>query len=375
MKKYLFFFLIIFCPVFFVSQIFALSPEEAAKQAEIDALINKIAELGKQKNTLSSQIVSMDSQIKLTTLKISQTEDQIVALTNKISRLEVSLDSLAVVLGKRIVETYKKGSLDPFSLLFSSNKFSDFVSRYKYLKVMQAHDRQLLFSMEETKTSYDDQKAEIEKLKAKLESQKTSLARQKKDKENLLAVTKNDEKNYQALLNKALAEIASLKRFSQDNPGGILPPQQSPDGWYYSQRDERWATKTIGYSQETILDVGCLISDIAMVFTYYGDKKTPADIAGNTSYFFSQTAYILRPWPTPSGKNYVELSDMGAVDGELSAGRPVIVHLNLGGDGHFIVLKKKEGDDYIMHDPWYGYDKKLKDFYTLAAIDKRVVFK
>jgi peptidoglycan hydrolase CwlO-like protein len=374
MKKYLLFLIIFLCSLVFASRIFAQTTVES-KQAEIDALINKIAELGKQKNTLSSQIISMDSQIKLTTLKISQTEDQITTLTNKISRLEVSLDSLAVVLGKRIVETYKKGSLDPFSLLFSSSKFSDFVSRYKYLKVMQAHDRQLLFSMEETKTSYDDQKAEIEKLKATLESQKIVLARQKKDKENLLVVTKNDEKNYQALLNKALAEIASLKRFSQDNPGGILSPQQSPDGWYYSQRDERWATKTIGNSQETILDVGCLISDIAMVFTFYGDRKTPADIAGNTSYFFSHTAYILRPWPSPSGKSYVELSDMGTVDGELSAGRPVIVHLNLGGDGHFIVLKKKEGDDYIMHDPWYGYDKKFKDFYTVAAIDKRVVYK
>lgn len=376
MKK---FFLIL---LFFSSLLFITYPLRAqttdqitAKQTEIDELIKKIDELGKQKNTLSSQILFMDSQIKLTTLKISQTEDQIAVLTDKISRLEVSLDSLAEILNKRIAATYKKGFIDVFSLFFSSQKFSDFISRYKYIKVMQAHDRKLLFSMEETRTNYDDQKQEVEKLKAKLESQKVSLAQQKKDKENLLIVTKNDEKKYQELLKKALAEIASLKRFSQENKGGILPPQQSPDGWFYSQRDERWASKTIGYSQETIYDVGCLISDVAMLFTFYGDKKTPADIASNTSYFFTQTAYLLQPWPTPAGKTYVELSNMSAVDEELSAGRPVIVHLNLGGDGHFIVLKKKEGDDYIIHDPWYGYDKKLKDYYTVAAIDKRVVFK
>lgn len=181
-------------------------------QNQINELERKLVDLGKQKNTLSSQIVSMDSQIKLTTLKIAQTQEEIDVLTQKIGRLEVSLDSLAKVLGKRIAETYKKAKIDSISLIFSTQKFTDLLNKYKYLKVLQLHDRKLMLSMEETKVNYDDQKAEVEKLKAKLESQKKLLAQQKKDKENLLIVTKNDEKKYQQLLAQAYAEKAALER-------------------------------------------------------------------------------------------------------------------------------------------------------------------
>lgn len=214
MRKFLLILLfLVFCFSLFSSVSWSQTSDSiSSKQAEIDDLVRKLAELDKQKNTLSSQIASMDTQIKLTTVKISQTQEQINVLTEKIGRLEISLDSLAKILGKRIAETYKKAKIDPISLLFSSQKFADFLTRYKYLKVMQTHDRKLMFSMEETRTNYDDQKKEVELLKAKMENQKKVLAQQKKDKENLLAVTKNDEKKYQQLLAQAYAEKAALEQ-------------------------------------------------------------------------------------------------------------------------------------------------------------------
>lgn len=370
MKKFLFIFLLLLS-VSAPSLTYSVDATQEQLEKEIADLTQKVADLQSQGKTLSTQISYMDNQVKLTTLKITQTESQISDLSEKIGRLEVSLDQMAFVVEKRISATYKKGALDPISLFFSSSKFSDFVSRYKYLKVIQTHDKKILYAMETTRTNYDEQKQAVEALKKKLDAQKILLAKQKKDKENLLVVTQNDEKKYQELLKKALADIASLKRFSQDNKGGILPPQQSPDGWFYSQRDERWAQQMIGGSSETIYDVGCLISDIAMISTFYGDRKTPSDIAANSSYFFSTTAYMNYPWPSVAGKSYSSLSNASAMDSELSAGRPVIAHLTLGGDGHFIVIKKKDGDDYLIHDPWYGYDKKFKDFYSLGSIDFR----
>jgi len=216
MKKWLgivifiFFLTSLLCPSFSFSQ----TPQEQyqAKQKEIEELEKKIAELQQTEKTLSSQITYMNSQIKLTSLKISQTEEQIATLTEKIGRLEVSLDSLAQVLGRRIAATYKKGSIDSLALFFSSKRFSEFVVRFKYLKVMQIHDRKLLLSMEETRTNYDEQKTEIEKLKEKLESQKRLLAQQKKDKEYLLGVTRNDEKRFREMLAAARAEATAIER-------------------------------------------------------------------------------------------------------------------------------------------------------------------
>jgi len=214
MKK-IHFFLGLFLFLFLIpSFVFSQNPEDQykTKQKEIEELETKISDLQRQQKTLSGQISYMDSQIKLTGLKITQTEGQIAALSQKIGRLEVSLDSLAQVLRKRIAATYKKADIDPVALFFSSQKFSDFITRYQYLKVIQIHDRKLLLAMEETRTNYDEQKKEEESLKEKLENQKKLLARQKQDKEYLLAVTKADEKRFREMLTAARAEQAAIER-------------------------------------------------------------------------------------------------------------------------------------------------------------------
>ena len=144
-----------------------------ALRDEIIELEAKLDELGEKRTTLSAEISYMEGQIKVTALKISQTEEQIKMLTEKIGRLEVSLDHLAILLNRRIVETYKKADIDALVLFFSSDQFSDFINRYKYLKVIQANDRRLLFAMETTRTDYDDQRQEEEALKEKLEKQQS----------------------------------------------------------------------------------------------------------------------------------------------------------------------------------------------------------
>lgn len=190
----------------------SLNEQFQAKQKEIEELEKKISELETQEKTLSGQIGYMNSQIKLTSLKINQTEEEIISLSTKISQLEVSLDSLASLLRKRIVATYKKGEIDPIAFFLSSRGFSEFVTRYKYLKVIQLNDKKLLINMEETRTNYDDQKTEIEKLKEKLELQKNRLDQQKKDKEYLLSVTRADEKRFREMLVSARAEQAAIER-------------------------------------------------------------------------------------------------------------------------------------------------------------------
>lgn len=194
--------------------VYSLTPTEQyrVKQKEIEELEAKIVELQTQEKTLSRQIAYMNGQIELTFLRIAQTEEQVVALSTKISRLEISLDFLAEVLGKRIAATYKKGKVDSLYLFFSSKGFSDLVKRYQYLKVIQLHDRQLLLAMEETRTNYDEQKQEEEALKNKLESQKRLLDKQKKDKEYLLTVTKADEKQFRQMLESARAEQKAIER-------------------------------------------------------------------------------------------------------------------------------------------------------------------
>jgi hypothetical protein len=271
---------------------------------------------------------------------------------------------------------------DYVSTVFALTGLSNLFQEHKYLEQVRAHTQELLLTTETKRQDYVQQKTakqvkqqQVEKLRQQLQAQKADMQNQQAEKKRLLTQTRNDEATYQKLLTQALAELSSLRGFSSSRTGGLLPAQNSPDGWFFSQRDERWGNMCIGSScgtrnSATIEEVGCLISDLAMIKKKFGESVTPATIAANSGYFFANTAYMLRPWPAPGGYHYeYGRYDTGKIDEELSQGRPVIVHLRVNTrDGHFIVLKDGRGGDYVMHDPWEGYDKKFKDFYSAGQI-------
>lgn len=352
---------------------------------KIRDLQNKISGLQGQEKTLSSQISVMDNQIKLTQLRIDSTKAEIKNLTEdintaskKISGLEKSLQDIMKVLLNRIVVTYQTGSVQPLEILLSSNTASDFFTRASYIKIVQAHDKKLVYETQQAKNDYsnqkdifEDKKKKIESLKKQLEGYTAEINQEKGNKQSLLAATQNDEQRYQKLLQEAQAQIQAFKSFSLSKTGGtvsILPPQPSPDGWFYNQRDERWGRNMMGSSSEQVWDVGCLVTSIAMVLKKHGSNVTPADVAANNSYFFSNTAYLLLPW---AGGKFSSTwgFDQGSIDSKLSSGDVVIVGLRAGAYGmHFIVLKSGSNGDYIMNDPWNGPDLKFSDFYSTSQI-------
>ncbi len=363
-------------------------------QQEIKELEEKVAQTKEQKQTLSSQIAQMNQQIQLATLRISQTEasivvleEEIASLSDKIGKLDLSLDKISQILLRRIVATYKGGQIDPALYWLTSDSAEDFIKNQQYLKVAQKHDKMLMVAIEEARQNFDRQKSlkeekqeALEALKIQLKEQNIALDLQKKEKEHLLEVTKNDEVRYQQLLAQAQRELASLLSFTRTRVGiagsycaGEFSSGET--GWFFSQRDSRWCNSLIGHSNMTIGQVGCLISSVAMVNKNKGADITPLGIANNPIFFLlPNTAYMLRPFPSFVGGSFMSIAK-DSVDNELAQNNPIIVHLNLGGDGHWIVLVKKDGDDYIVNDPWYGPDKKLTDYYSWGLIDEALVLR
>ena len=185
-----------------------------------------MADARNQEKTLQSQLTIIDSQTQITQLKIEETntkierlEREIDTLSTRIDKISTSVDSLSEVLLKRIIQTYKYGSLNTIDLLFSSHGFAQLVERLKYIQIVQANDKKVLYQLQATKLAYNDQKndketrqSEAEKLQKDLEVYKTQLAQQKKDKDNLLTITKNDETKFQSLIAKLRADADSLAR-------------------------------------------------------------------------------------------------------------------------------------------------------------------
>ena len=378
-----------------IALLFALAPiffrpvladeTQADLQKKIDKLSEQIRQSRQKQLSLNTQLRYLDSQITLNRLQVQRTEieihllkEQITELGGKINSLDNSLNKITAVFLTRTVFDYKLRRVNPLETFFFNLDVANFLTVAKYYRVLQDNDRKIMFSLEETRLNYDLQKkekkqkqAKLVQLQVQLAHQQDILAKSKADKERLLRITRDAEHRDQALLAAAISQLNALKSFAEHRGGGLLPPQPSPDGWYYNQRDNRWGGQFIGASDMRIWEVGCLLTDVAMVFTKYGFHKTPADIAGNVAYFFSNTAYMLLPWPSPPGYRLVRHgADFNFIDQELSAGRSVIVHLNLGtADGHFVVLKQKlSGGDYLINDPWYSANMKLSEHYSRYQI-------
>lgn len=362
--------------------IYAQDPQDELK-SKIDEYQKKLTELRQQKNTLSSQIQYMDTQINLTALNIQSTENKIQLtqkeidiLTTRIEGLDNSLDYLSKMLLKRVAEGYKKRSISFFSLIFDSDNAADLISRIKYQKTAQENNQKLLVQVQETKLNFEEQKnlreakkIELDQLTKTLTNQKIDLDKQKVQKQKLLEDTQNDETTYQKLLSQAQQQLASFKSFVQTSGADSVIAANGlgtgSDGAYYSQRDVRWANQTIGYSSESVLQVGCLLTSVAMFAKKNGQDITPTDIALDTNRFWGYTAWMKLPWPEVAGKNMVNVTN---IDDELKNGNYVIVGVMINncynGGNHYVVLTKKEGNEYIMHDPIYGPDLKFSDHYS-----------
>lgn len=209
--------------------------EEIQKQIETWQI--KLNEAKKQDQTLKLQLQTIDSQNQITELRMEETKTQIAKLekeiddlTFRISRLSSTMDTITEILLNRIVQTYKYGNYSPIDLLFSSNGFSDLLIRTKYIQTAQANDKKVLYQLQATKATYNDQKVDREtrqqqqeELKKKLEQYQKQLAEQKKAKEELLRVTQNDEIRFQNLISQLKAEQESITK-AISNVGAVVGP-------------------------------------------------------------------------------------------------------------------------------------------------------
>ncbi len=356
---------------------------------KIHDLEQKVNELQKKEDSLSSQIDVMDNHIQLTQYRINSIKGQINETTldidsagQRIKNLERSLNNVTKVLLNRIKATYQAGEIEPIRILLASNNIREFLSRENYLRIVQEHDKELLYNTQQSKVDYAAQKTLLEgkkkkivALQSQLEEYNQELDREKDSKEKLLVETQGDEENYQRLLSQAKAQLEAFGRFTASQGGAsLLSGQTVCDDWgcYYNQRDSLWGESFLNGTQYTLASDGCLVASMAMVYTHYGHKSvTPQTINSISSNFASYyPAYLKKDIiadGTPSSRVY------SSIDSVLAAGDPVIIGISYDGGGladHFLVLISGSDGNYIMNDPFTpnGHKVSFRERYPAARI-------
>ena len=401
-QKHSLFLFLVFSFLFFVVSVYAQTetptptPTDTATSGQLSEINNKIKELEKkvadlksQENSLSSQIGAMDNQIKLTEYRINATQQEIIDITldidsatKRMKNLEGSLTDVSKILLNRIVATYKAGANDTVGILLASEDLENAISRANYLRIVQAHDKQLLLNTQQARNDYsnqkqifEDKKKKIEALKTQLEGYTAQLDKDKEAKKKLLADTQGDEKSYQKLLSQARAQLAGFSRFTANQGGAsLLSGQTVCDDWgcYYNQRDAQWGSNALNGTQYTLASDGCLVTSMAMVYTHFGYKGvTPQTINSNPNNFASYYPAWLKHTISADGATSSRVNS--AIDSELSAGRPVVVGISYDGGplaDHFLVLISGSSGNYMMNDPYTpnGHNIPLTSHYSVGSI-------
>jgi hypothetical protein len=142
------------------------------------------------------------------------------------------------------------------------------------------------------------------------------------------------------------------------------------------QNDEKWQNVRLGNSSITIGKWGCLLTSVTMMLNGIGHNETPKTVNDKMKAVGGFDGPLFIPSFLPyiwancgwrdmqDCKNYP--APIAAIDAAIAAGNPVILQVDWSKEAdvqtHFVLVKEKKGDDYVIYDPFkYGGDAPDKE--------------
>lgn len=143
------------------------------------------------------------------------------------------------------------------------------------------------------------------------------------------------------------------------------------------QNDDQWKDTPLGASGEsTIGKWGCLLTSVTMMLNGIGYNETPVTVNDKMKKVGGFQGSLFIPSMLPYVWGNVVYRDMqdcesspapiSYIDAAIAAGKPVILQVDwnkqAGIQTHFVLVKEKKGDDYVIYDPYkYSGDAPDKD--------------
>src|SRR5919204_553941 len=132
------------------------------------------------------------------------------------------------------------------------------------------------------------------------------------------------------------------------------------------QNDDTWKNTKLGNSSETIGGWGCLLTSVTMMLNGIGYSETPETVnekmkkAGGFQGAFFIPSVLPYIWPNCAYRDMQPCENSPApiqqIDAAVAAGKPVILQVDWnkqkGTQTHFVLVKEKKGNDYVLYDPY-----------------------
>lgn len=361
---------------------------DATKQQTV-AKQKQAAELKTQVAIVDGQIGQAESAINQTQSQMATTNQSIVTLDKSIMDEQSNLDREQEKMSQILASWYMEGESGLLEAIVGADSLSEVMDKQQYYESLrqqiQINTERIAGIKADLNKQKDEQSSQLQVLTGLKQDQQTQqgdLVDKKSFKNRLLTDTTNTISSLSSqatALQKKIAEMEAQYAAAyagggvRKQGGDVLPVKE---WWYQSQLT---STAYFRGTNVSVRNQGCFITSIAMIASFWGHAVTNDEIATKYGRFSSdgylQDAYSLG---YSLGINMGPLqvlnnSTKATFDNELNNGRPVIAgvlldgwrnHPNsVGGYGfdHFIVIYKKVGNTYYMHDPANGQGYRMSD--------------
>lgn len=203
------------------------------KSTQKSETVAKMKEINDSINATEKKIATFSNQISDQQANINETNAQIAETEKKLAKAQSDLNN-------RLVSVYKEGNINYLEVLFQSEDFSDFLTRFEYLSFISKRDKDLVDEVSATKAQLDNQKATLEQqlqslnaLKAEEEGIKGLLQEQQATQKSVYAELEKDEaaiKENIAVMQATSAEIGNQIVALQEQAAAQQAAQQQAAG-------------------------------------------------------------------------------------------------------------------------------------------------
>ena len=160
----------------------------------------------------------------------------------------------------------------------------------------------------------------------------------------------------------------------------------------FSQRDNRWKDKKLGFSDVNLGGYGCVVACLAMIATKYGKDTDPDKMNDDLKdrgrfqggYYKWKGIEQVYPdiiehdivfTPLPLTSNQLE-----EIDNHLKNGHLVMLEVDFNPntscvEGHFVLAIRRSGDGYIIADPWTGTECSIDRYgETIYTVQRYIIY-
>ncbi|MEX2043660.1 MAG: C39 family peptidase [Patescibacteria group bacterium] len=322
---------------------------------------------------------------------IAEIRGELDGIVDRVSELSAEEQSMRQSLGSVVRVDYLEGSPGAWEVLAGSGGLSEALDQQNANGSLGDYANGLTEDLEEARreidrerTSLVSKKRNLERLEIEADRQLRELEAVREAKQQLLESTRGQEdvfqRQYEAL-HEQLIELGLFGKSGCSRVGSRIWP--GTDG-YFNQCDPRWSDATLGYSDSSTLgDYGCGVASLAMVYKTYGGIGNTNPLQMNQALRAVVAFQDDLLWWNRVGGAYGKTlnatvhnsgTDWGDINRQLDLGRPVIVWVDRGSINHYVVLLRRSGSSYLMHDPIEGPNLRFADYYSAGAVRQYVTF-